>query len=165
MKGGIVINILIKVTYKTPENVETIFESNFMKSEKAILIVEDMLKTGRIESYECRDDMDQTWTLKQLKKYTEGVIQEPHHIMVYFDGGFDIQTNLSGLGCVIHYEQNNQKYRSRLNARIHEITTNNEAEYAALHFSIKELERLGIQNTKVSFVGDSKVVIHQMNDE
>lgn len=136
-----------------------------MRPEKAILIAEDMLKTGRVQICEFYDDTNQTWTLKQLKKYTEEIADQPHRITVYFDGGFDVKTNVAGLGCVMYYEQNNTKYRKRVNAMIQEMESNNEAEYAALHFGIKELERTGINHIPVTFIGDSKVVIHQMKDE
>src|SRR5690625_1941842 len=89
-------------------------------------------------------------SLKQLKSYTEDIMDEPHHITVYFDGGFDNQTRAAGLGCAIYFEQNTKKYRKRINTLIQEIGSNNEAEYAALHFGIKELANMGVHHLPVT---------------
>src|SRR5690625_3336496 len=45
------------------------------------------------------------------------------------------------------------------------MRTNNEAEYAALHLTVKELARLGVQHMAVTFTGDSLVVINQLKGE
>jgi len=158
-------HIRMVITYKTIQGLKTTFESAEMDTEKAIHIAEDMLKTGRIKACDFYDQTDQSWTLKQLKSYTEDIMDEPHHITVYFDGGFDNQTRAAGLGCAIYFEQNTKKYRKRINTLIQEIGSNNEAEYAALHFGIKELANMGVHHLPVTFIGDSKVVVHQMTDE
>ena len=84
---------------------------------------------------------------------------------VYFDGGFDHSTNKSGLGCVVYYEQSGKSFRLRSNAPSNELTSNNEAEYAALYLSIQELELLNVHHQPVKFIGDSQVVINQMKEE
>jgi ribonuclease HI len=53
----------------------------------------------------------------------------------------------------------------RRNVSANEHTSNNEAEYAALYLSIQELELLGVHHLPVKFIGDSQVVIKQMNEE
>ncbi|MBO1913173.1 reverse transcriptase-like protein, partial [Microvirga sp. 3-52] len=88
-----------------------------------------------------------------------------HNITVYFDGGFDQTTKGSGLGCVIYYDQNGKSYRLRQNASVLELTSNNEAEYAALHLCIKELENLNVHHTSVKIIGDSRVVINHLTEE
>lgn len=45
------------------------------------------------------------------------------------------------------------------------MTSNNEAEYAALHLGLKELELLGVHHMKVTILGDSLVVMKQLTDE
>lgn len=136
-----------------------------MRVREAIIIAEDLEKTGRIKSMVFMDSHDSTWSLKELKKYVLGVETEPHDVKLYFDGGFHLKTKQAGLGYVIYYEQNNKKYRLRKNALVEGIQTNNEAEYAALHLGLKELETLGVHHLPVTFVGDSLVVINQLNDE
>lgn len=100
-----------------------------------------------------------------MKKYAKEINTEPHQIIVYFDGGFDIQKNSAGLGCVIFYEQNDKNYRKRVNTSVEAVVSNNEAEYAALHLGIKELRLMDVKHLPVTFKGDSKVVINQLNDE
>ena len=144
---------------------ETSFQSEQMPIETAIPIAEEFLKTKHMKNLWFRDDHDGRWSLKELKKYRAGIQEEPHHLQVYFDGGFDHATKRAGLGCVIYYEQNNKKYRLRTNAFVENMMTNNEAEYAALHFATKELARLSVQHIAVTFIGDSMVVINQLKGE
>jgi ribonuclease HI len=172
MKGNIalsrvVLNVIVRLelTYKTPKKTETTFTSAEMSAEKAILIAEDLERTGRLKHLIFVDNHDSTLTLKELKKYVEEIETEPHNISVYFDGGFNLATKTSGLGCAIYYEQNEKTFRIRKNALVEELDTNNEAEYAALHLALKELELLGVHHIPVQFVGDSQVVINQLNGE
>ena len=46
-----------------------------------------------------------------------------------------------------------------------ELTSNNEAEYAALYLSLQELDLLNVHHLPVRFIGDSQVVINQMGGE
>lgn len=103
--------------------------------------------------------------IERTQKFLEGIQTEPHHISVYFDGGFDAKSKKSGLGCVIYYEQDGKHFRKRKNAFVEEIETNNEAEYAALYLGLQELEALGVHHLPVKFVGDSQVVINQLSGE
>jgi ribonuclease HI len=158
-------NIRIEWTYRTPKGTETVFQSEEMPAAQALLLAEDIERTGRIKSMVFVDRFDSSWTLKELKGYLKGIETEPHNIEVYFDGGFDVETNQSGLGCVIYYEQNGKSYRLRQNAPSSELLSNNEAEYAALYLSVQELEGLDVRHMPVRFKGDSKVVINQMGGE
>lgn len=152
-------------TYKTPKGLETTFRSDELRLKEAILLAEDLEKTGRLKKVLFTDQQGQQWTLKQLKKLTKEIETEPHHITVYFDGGFDVKTKQTGLGCAIYYEQNHQTYRMRKNATVEGIESNNEAEYAALHMGVKELELLGVQHLPVTFIGDSMVVINHLSED
>ncbi|KGP72198.1 reverse transcriptase-like protein [Pontibacillus yanchengensis] len=158
-------NIRIELTYKTPKGTEATFRSDEMYIGEAILIGEDLEKTGRIHSISFIDNYDTSLTLKEMKQFMKGVQTEPHNITVYFDGGFNIETYQSGLGCAIYYHQNRKSFRLRKNALIYELNTNNEAEYAALHLAMQELEFLGVRNIPITIVGDSQVVINQLNGE
>ncbi|GGC78826.1 hypothetical protein GCM10007216_06640 [Thalassobacillus devorans] len=157
--------VRIEFTYKTPKGTTSSFTSEEMPAGQAILIAEDLEKTGRARSFTFIDPKDHTWSLKELKAFMKGIETEPHNITVYFDGGFDLKTKKSGLGCAIYYEQDGKSYRLRKNALVEELQTNNEAEYAALHLALQELDFLGVHHIDVKIVGDSQVVINQLNGE
>ena len=40
-----------------------------------------------------------------MKKLVVELEEDPHDVMVYFDGGFNKETNQAGLGIVIYYRQ------------------------------------------------------------
>lgn len=159
------LKIRIDFVYRTKQGLEMRFSSDEMSVGEAVVIAEDLERTGRIKQVTFTDNYDSTWTIKELKKYMEEINAEPHHIKVYFDGGFDLKTGKAGLGCAIYYEQNNKLFRLRKNAIVEEIIHNNEAEYAAFYFSLQELELLGVHHVPVTFIGDSLVVINQLNGE
>lgn len=132
---------------------------------QALLLAEDMEKTGRVKLLHCIDRQATSWSLKELKAYLKEIDSEPHDITVYFDGGFDRGTRQAGLGCAIYYEQNGKSYRLRKNAFSLELQSNNEAEYAALYLGLVELELLNVHHLPVRFIGDSQVVINQLSGE
>lgn len=158
-------NFSLQIRYKTVKGQEVDFTSERLNAEEALTVAEDLEKTGRLRQIQIFDNSNQSWSLKELKKYMQGIQTEPHDITVYFDGGYDVKTSKAGLGCAIYYQQNQKRYRVRLNASVEEIHSNNEAEYAALHLSIKELAFRKVQDVTVTFSGDSLVVINQLNDE
>lgn len=155
----------IEWTYKTPRNLTATFTSDYMPINEMLLLLEDMERTGRMKNYTLIDEQDSTWLLKEVKKYLKELEEEPHHVTVYFDGGFQKETKKSGLGIAIYYEQNGEKYRIRKNALVEYLHSNNEAEYAALHLAIKELHLLGVHHQEIMVKGDSQVVIHQMRGD
>lgn len=157
--------LVLQWVYKSPREVETVFQSEPLSVAQALIIAEDLNRTGRVKSMTFKDQYDCTWLIKELKKYTEEIKEAPQNVVVYFDGGFEHHTNAAGVGCVIYYEQNGKNYRLRKNAQLDSLLSNNEAEYAALHFCLTELEWLDIHHMEVRFLGDSQVVIHQMAGE
>lgn len=158
-------NVRIQFTYQTPKGMETVFSSEEISAREAILIAEDLERTGRAHGLTFIDRQGHTWSLKELKKYMEEIQTEVHNITIYFDGGFDRDSKKSGLGCVIYYDKNGKSYRLRKNASVMELESNNEAEYAALGLGLEELALLEVHHLPVTFIGDSKVVINQLNDE
>jgi ribonuclease HI len=159
------LNVIIEWIYKAPKGAETIFRSEGMEAAQAVLIVEDLERTGRAKNVKFIDEFDSSWTVKEMKGYLKGIETEPHNITVYFDGGFDLATKAGGLGCVIYYDQNGKSYRMRRNVQVAELISNNEAEYAALHFSLQELELLNVHDLSIRFIGDSRVVINHLSEE
>jgi ribonuclease HI len=158
-------SISIEFTYKTPKGIEGRFRSDELETVEAISIAEDLEKNGRLMKLTFMDNHGNEWTLKQLKKFMSEIKEEPHHITIYFDGGYDIEKRIAGLGCAIYYEQNDKKYRLRKNALVEGLASNNEAEFAALSLSLKELELLAAHHLPVTFIGDSLVVINQLNGD
>ncbi|GAA0593596.1 ribonuclease H family protein [Virgibacillus siamensis] len=155
-------NVKIEFTYRTPKGTEAVFQSDEMRGKKALLLAEDLEKSGRMKHIIFIDRYDARWNLKELKKVLEEIQTEPHNVSVLFDGGFDWKTKKSGLGCAIYFEQNNKSLRIRKNAIVDELQSNNEAEYAALHLALQEVEQLGVHHMPVVFAGDSQVVINQL---
>ncbi|TQR18247.1 ribonuclease H family protein [Psychrobacillus soli] len=158
-------NVLIEWMYRSPKGAESLFRSEEMPVAQALLVAEDLEKTGRTKSVRFVDRFDSSWTIKELKGYLKGIETEPHNVTVYFDGGFDRNTKSSGLGCAIYYVQNGKSYRLRRNLFVDRLASNNEAEYAALHFSLQELELLGVHHLPVRFIGDSQVVLNHLSEE
>ncbi len=152
-------------TYKNSKGHETIFTSEQMPAELAVSIAVDLEKTGRSKAIRFVDPFDSSWTVKEMKTYLKGIETEPHHVLVYMDGGYNRDEKKAGLGCVIYYEQDGKAYRRRVNQQLDQLTSNNETEYAALFFSMQELERLGVHHLPVRFLSDSRIVINVMNNE
>lgn len=155
----------IEWVYKTPKGAEMEFFSDEVPAAQALLFVEDMERIGRLKQVTLVDRFDSSWTVKELKAYLKGIETEPHNVTVYFDGGYDRDTKSSGLGCVIYYEQSGKSYRLRRNAAASGLESNNEAEYAAMHLGLQELDLLGVHHLPVRFIGDSQVVINHLNGE
>lgn len=102
---------------------------------------------------------------KRAKKYLKSLETEPTEVEVYFDGGFNREEKLAGLGIVVYYKQNGKNYRLRTNQLAEYLTSNNEAEYAALNLAVEQLEEMGVHHQKIKIYGDSQVVINEMNGE
>ena len=157
--------LILEWTYKSPKGAIATFRSEAMSPAEALMIAEDVERTGRVKKLEIIDEYDSTWMIKELKKYLKELETEPHNITLYFDGGFDIQTKASGLGVAIYYEKDGKKQRLRRNAYVSGLDSNNEAEYAALHLALVELDLMDVHHQTIRIVGDSQVVINQLNGE
>ncbi len=158
--------VRIEWKYRSAKGVETSFTSEEMTAAQGVFIAEDIERTKRVKELVFIDMYDDSiWTMKEMKSYLKSIETEPHDITVYFDGGFNVGTKDSGLGCVIYYKQSGKSYRLRQNAQIEGLVSNNEAEYAALHLCVQELEFLEVRNMPVRFSGDSKIVINGMSGE
>lgn len=155
----------IEWSYKLKGKESIYFTSDWLDSEIAITAGEDIEKTGKVSELYYYDEMGQKWNLKEMKKLVTEIEEEPYEVMVYFDGGFNKQTLQAGLGIVIYYKQGKKKYRLRVNELIHQMDTNNEAEYAAFHYALNVLEELGVSQVPCDFKGDSQVVLKQLAGE
>lgn len=151
--------------YKLKGNPNVFFTSDWLTGELALLTGEELEKTGRALDMVYYDERGTSWTLKELAKLLEEIEEEPHDLVVYFDGGYDKQALLAGLGAVIYYKQGKKKYRLRANELLHEIDNNNEAEYAAFYYGVNLLEEMGVRHMSCEFKGDSQVVLNQLAGE
>lgn len=151
--------------YKLKGNPDVFFTSDWLSGDLALLTGEEIEKSGRAVDMIYYDERGTSWTLKELVKLLEEIEEEPHDLVVYFDGGYDKQELLAGLGAVIYYKQGKKKYRLRANELLHEIDNNNEAEYAAIYYGVNLLEEMGVRNMSCEFKGDSQVVLNQLAGE
>lgn len=100
-----------------------------------------------------------------MRKLLMEVEEDPHDITVFFDGGFNKETSQAGLGAVIYFKQGKKKYRVRANELFDEMDNNNEAEYAAIYYTLNLLEEMGVHHMTCEFKGDSQVVLKQLEGE
>ncbi|MGI8360844.1 ribonuclease H family protein [Bacillus cereus] len=130
--------------YKTKRGLQTELTTEYMNIEEVLQFAEDFEKTGRVKEFSFYDEMDAEWSLKEMKKLSKQVEEEPQEILVYFDGGYDVQTKEAGVGICVYYKKGNTNYRIRRNAYIEGIYDNNEA---------------------ITLRGDSQVVLQQLAGE
>ena len=155
----------VEWTYKTPRNKVVVLNTELMSAEEALLLTDDFEKTGRVKELFFYDEQHTKWTKKEITKLLKEVDTEPHDIVAYFDGGFELANHKAGLGAVIYYTQNKKQFRVRVNEAFDELETNNEAEYAAFWFLLQKLEEIGVHHLPVTFRGDSHVVLKQLSGE
>lgn len=162
---GLTLKYKIEWTYKLKGKEGIYFTSDWLEAELAISGGEDIEKSGKASELTFFDEMGQSWSLKEMKKLTVEIEEDPHEVMVYFDGGFNIHTSQAGLGAVIYFRQGKKKFRLRANELIDEMDSNNEAEYAALYYALNLLEELGVHQVPCDFKGDSQGVLKQLEGE
>src|SRR5690554_6586331 len=109
--------------------------SDWLDGPFTLQVGEQLETSGNALNIVFTDEMDQSWSLKELKKLNKKLDEEPQEIELYFDGGFQKGSLSAGLGVVIYYKKGERQYRFRANELIHEMDTNNEAEYAALYYA------------------------------
>ncbi len=155
----------IRFRYKSKTSTEIWFESDWFPRKETIIHVDDLEKTGRVIDLLIEDEMGNTWTRKEYLRLNQELEKEPENITVYFDGGFDLNSSLSGLGMVIYYDKGGESFRIRKNERLEELENNNEAEYASLFNALLLLEEIGVKQTPCVIKGDSQVVLKQLEGE
>ncbi|EME76412.1 hypothetical protein CHCC20335_3532 [Bacillus paralicheniformis] len=133
----------------------------WIEVKDAVAIGRRLTRSPYVSGLEFEDEKGSFWTLKELEKLKEELAHEPDEITVFFDGSYDKESELAGLGIVIYYSLGGERYRLRKNKSFR-LTTNNEAEYAALHEAVNELRDLGASRNSVIIKGDSLVVLNQL---
>lgn len=155
----------IEMQYKITGNRKVFFTSDWLESELALITGEQLEKSGKATELSFVDEMNSNWSLKELRKLSAEIEEEPHDIEIYFDGGFNKATNEAGLGAIIYYKKGKKNFRLRANELIDQMDTNNEAEYAALYFALNLLQELGVHRLPIAIKGDSQVVLKQLEGE
>ncbi|PFA70182.1 hypothetical protein CN378_02005 [Bacillus sp. AFS015802] len=155
----------IKFNYKSKTSSDIVFESGYFPRKETLIHVDDLMKTGRVQDLEIIDEMGNSWTRKEFIKLNQELEKEPENIVVFFDGGFEKETNHAGTGVVIYYDKGGESFRIRKNDLLEGIENNNEAEYAALHIALGLLDEIGVKNVPCTIKGDSQVVMKQLGGE
>jgi ribonuclease HI len=155
----------IEWMYSSPKKKTLLFTSDETDLDSAISIGDDLEKTGRVKSLDFIDSRGTSWSLKELKKLKIEVAYEPTEVEAYFDGNYTKQTKEAGLGAVVFYTLNGKRTRMRFSAKAECADSNNEAEYMAFFFMVRQLEELGVRHQDVTFKGDSQVVLKQLSGE
>lgn len=136
--------IRLEWKYRTSKGTETLFRSDEMPAAKSVLIAEDVERTGRVKELLFIDVFDDSiWTMKEMKAYLKSLEKEPHDVAVFFDGGFEIESGRSGLGCVIYYQKNGKSYRLRQNAQVDQLVSNNEGNTPPFIYVSRNLKHWG----------------------
>lgn len=151
--------------YQTKKKYKITLETDLLPVKEALLLAEDFESTGRTQEIIFVDEYETTWMRKQVLKYLKELEEEPHDIQIYFDGGFDIETSVTGIGVCVYFSQNGKKYRKRFNEKLVGLSTNNEAEFAALENSLLILEELNIKGQTIEINGDAQVVLNQLSGD
>lgn len=155
----------IEWNYKLKGKEAVSFRSDWLEAELALIVGEDIEKTGKGIDLFYYDEKGTSWKTKELMKLLTEIEEEPHDITIYFDGGFNKELYQAGIGVVIYYKQGKKKYRIRINELFEEIENNNEAEYAAMYFAVNLLEDMEASKITCEFKGDSQVVLMQLKGE
>ncbi len=157
--------IKLKFHYKGPKTKGLQLESEWFEDKTISMLVNDMLKTGRIKDIMVMDEMGREWTLKEFNKLMEKLEEEPSNPTIFFDGGYDRQNTESGIGIVIYYDKGRERFRMRHNAKLLELSSNNEAEYAALYNAMELLQQIGVKHSPCVIKGDAQGVLKQLSGE
>ncbi len=157
--------VSIHWSYQSKKKDRIMLTSEFVSIDQALHLAEDMEQTNRVREMFFIDQKGSQWNKKELKKLIKEIETEPHEVIVYFDGGYDKQTKIAGIGVCIYYKQSGATYRIRRNSQLEGLENNNEAEYAAFELSLHELAELSVFHQDVIFRGDSQVVLNQIAGE
>ncbi|MEI5907266.1 reverse transcriptase-like protein [Bacillus spongiae] len=155
----------ISFTYKVNGGEGTSFESEWMSRRDVLPLMEELHKLGRVKNMKVQDELGTEWSKKEYVKLNQQLETEPENVTLYFDGGYDRETSLAGIGVVVYYEKAAKAYRFRKNVPFEGIEHNNEAEYAALFEGLKVLEEIGVKHEVCVIKGDAQGVIMQLLGE
>lgn len=155
----------IKMIYKGAKTIHLPLESEWIDERNIDVLIFDFQKTGRITDIAIMDEMGREWNRKEFAKLQKKLEDEPTNPILYFDGGFDLQSKEAGIGIVIYYQKGENQFRYRANAKLEALESNNEAEYAALYNALLFLQEQSFNNLPIVIRGDSQGVLKQLEGE
>lgn len=103
---------MLEWKYKLKGNETVLFTSDLLEGDLAIKAGEEIVKSGKAADLAYYDELGTSWTMKEMKKLAAEIEEEPHDVVVYFDGGFHKELNQAGLGAVIYYKQGKKNIES-----------------------------------------------------
>lgn len=115
MNGKVIVMKLrphLKIEAKGTGSV-SFFSEDWLTAQQARMLARELGRFPYMKELEFEDEKGGSWTLKELEKLTEELAQEPDDITVYFDGSFDKESELAGLGIVIYYSLGGTRHRLR----------------------------------------------------
>lgn len=151
--------------YKLKGNEAVLFSSDWLDTGVALAMGDELEKFTKAKDIVFYDELGTSWTMKEFRKLLSEVEEEPHDLILYFDGGYNKASKQAGIGVVVFYQQGKKKYRIRANELLSEMNTNNEAEYAALYYGLQLLEEIGVHHMPCQIKGDSLVVLKQLEGD
>ncbi|TFE03033.1 reverse transcriptase-like protein [Jeotgalibacillus salarius] len=158
--------IYFTALYHHPSGAKLSFQSNWIADNQALLFISDFEKTGRFFNITVHDDLGQQWNIKEFKKIMTKTAGSAKDITIHFDAAFNKSDQAAGLGWVIDYNRDDESFVEKNNKQLNGITSNNEAEYAALYYSIEHALKIADGNMQViRCSGDALTVINQMKGE
>ncbi|WP_066174010.1 reverse transcriptase-like protein [Bacillus marinisedimentorum] len=156
----------IEWLYMNPKRKREVeFISGWISGDEVLQLADDIIKTGRTKEIIFVDEKDVRWNRKEMERLLAQVEEEPHDIQAFFDGGYDKKAGKASAGMVIYYKKDGKTHRIRRNASLQELSSNNEAEYAALWNLVVMMEEAGIQHQTIGISGDSAGAINQASGE
>ncbi|MFB1080875.1 reverse transcriptase-like protein [Jeotgalibacillus sp. JSM ZJ347] len=158
--------IYFSAQYEHPSGAKVSFQSDWIHDNQALLFLADFEKTGRFSDIVIHDDLDQQWNIKEFKKLMSRTSGSAKNITIYFDAAFSKTDQTAGLGWTLEYKKDEESFIEKNNKQLGQITSNNEAEYAALYYAIDHAIKVADGHQQIIHCyGDALTVVNQMSGE
>ncbi|QPC46642.1 reverse transcriptase-like protein [Mangrovibacillus cuniculi] len=157
--------VRISATIKVQNLAPMPFFSDWCELEEAAAVIKKIEAMGGWHSLQIEDELEQTWTPKQFKKWLSKADDLIRDLEMYVDGGYEEGQKLAGIGVVLYFRKGSQLTRIRTNVGLEQIQNNNEAEAYAFYRGVTLLEEEGIQHVPLTLYSDSQTIIQQLNGE
>ncbi|MDZ5711960.1 reverse transcriptase-like protein [Jeotgalibacillus haloalkalitolerans] len=158
--------VYFSAKYEHPSGTSIQFQSDWAEDNQALLFIADFEKTGRFSEVIVHDDLDQQWSVKEFKKLMTKATGAAKDLTVYFDAAYSKTDQSAGLGWMIEYRRDHESYTEKRNKLLHDVQSNNEAEYAALYYAIHHAIEIAAGHQQlIRCYGDALTVTNQMSGE
>ncbi|NGP43767.1 reverse transcriptase-like protein [Bacillaceae bacterium SIJ1] len=147
-------------TVKGKQTIE--FISGDLEAEDAMAWANEATRLNHAKNIRFVDKEGRSWSEKTLKQFLTAERNRLQNVRCWFDGNFDRSSKRSGVGICILYDHGQTTWQMRKNRYFSSLSSNNEAEFAALWMLSEELLSLPNDFSSVHIHGDSMNVIRQM---